>query len=528
MPRDGAAALKAWAKRKRAEGNGTAVPVGPKTVAAVRAMGGGVDTRVGLMRAHGAVVQAKQKLERQKLERNRLAAGLPTLRPWSELPSVGPRRMATGTSGVSLSTPPPGARIGGKDSNSMPVDNGWPRPSSKDSKSMPVEPSVHGPKPKVGPMAGMATLQRKAIGAKAAEKRKANKAAADKLAGEEQMKKLDAMNANKKNAGAQEDLFGREVNGTADRDGSPLSRTAISDDPGMGDKFFKDFDAHVSPLRNKPVQSIDMKAKAELGGIMPKATVHFEDGTKGNFKIDIDSFFEHGRRGITNRAFPASAREEASYALDKSLGLGVVPPAVQMVRDVPSAGSGSGPHFSGGLKTGSQHEWVTGKKFGNIGMDRFGFVDYLKRNKVLSKVDERSIARMAVLDVIVGHTDRHTGNAVITPDGKVVAIDNGHVFGGRVPGRPGRARGSTAEVFDRFNPEVHQILRDAGRKADVGALKEIRPKLDSLDVDGLAKRYKMTPGEKDAIKKRVRWLKNAIDLNPGDFLNSVVARQGGW
>lgn len=240
---------------------------------------------------------------------------------------------------------------------------------------------------------------------------------------------------------------------------------------------------------------------------MPKVKFKYEDGTRGSFKGDDPKFFGH-RAGIKNRDFQPGAREEAAYALDKILNLGVVPAGVVTTHKLPRDPDRG---FSGGIVTGSKHQWATGERFVDM------------RREQIAKVDGRSVARVAVLDSIIGHTDRHGKNALIDGD-KLVAIDNGHTF-------PAMMADRTQAAFRGFAMGPRYVLpqmRSLGVKADVKALAEIRTKLDRIDVDSFAKRYKMSEGESRGLKKRIDWVKKTIDKTPDRFIEKMEGLNDGW
>lgn len=100
--------------------------------------------------------------------------------------------------------------------------------------------------------------------------------------------------------------------------------------------------------------------------------------------------------------------EIAAYALDKLLGLGLVPPTVEKAMDG---------------RPGSCQLWVEGT-------ERYG--DLLAARKDLDGFRTESWARVGYLaqffDDLVGNSDRHVRNVLVTPDRRAVLIDHSRAF----------------------------------------------------------------------------------------------------
>ncbi|WP_174526231.1 hypothetical protein [Micromonospora maritima] len=124
--------------------------------------------------------------------------------------------------------------------------------------------------------------------------------------------------------------------------------------------------------------------------------VTFTDGTHGVYKPNVpENEFVQVRSTIPENQL--AAREVAASRLDEDLGFGLVPTTARW----------DGPHGAG-----SMQEFVENAHPGRP------VTDY--------SLPERE--RMAVLDYISGNTDRHMGNYLTGPDGRLVAIDHGYSF----------------------------------------------------------------------------------------------------
>ena len=94
--------------------------------------------------------------------------------------------------------------------------------------------------------------------------------------------------------------------------------------------------------------------------------------------------------------------EVAAYELDKLLGLGMVPPTVE--------------RRTWGRK-GCLQLWVEGKT-----LDRF-------EGKPMDQVAwRRQVSVMWLFDDLTSNIDRHMNNAIVSPDGRLVLIDNSKTF----------------------------------------------------------------------------------------------------
>jgi hypothetical protein len=96
--------------------------------------------------------------------------------------------------------------------------------------------------------------------------------------------------------------------------------------------------------------------------------------------------------------------EVAAYELDKVLGMGMVPPTVQ--------------RRIGGRK-GCLQLWVTGTE-----MEKFeGMPDDLETWR-------RQVSVMWLFDDLISNIDRHLNNAIVSPEHRLILIDNSKSFRG--------------------------------------------------------------------------------------------------
>ncbi len=142
-------------------------------------------------------------------------------------------------------------------------------------------------------------------------------------------------------------------------------------------------------------------AKRALGGgMMDTYVVTLDNGAKGVWKPQKGENDAH-RAGIKVGTY--YKREAATYDVAKAVGLDdLVPPTVKRT-------------ING--KRGSLQEFQEGAKVAKLIFDDVERFD-----------GEKDLARGAAFDYLIGHTDRHGGNWMLT-DGKLRMIDNGLAFG---------------------------------------------------------------------------------------------------
>ncbi|MFX0595022.1 hypothetical protein [Melissospora conviva] len=124
--------------------------------------------------------------------------------------------------------------------------------------------------------------------------------------------------------------------------------------------------------------------------------VTFTDGTHGVYKPNVpENEFVQGRSSIPENQL--AAREVAASRLNEDLGFDLVPTTARW----------DGPHGAGSMQE---------------------FVENASQGLPPGWYTIREREQMAVLDYISGNTDRHMGNYLTGPDGRLVAIDHGYSF----------------------------------------------------------------------------------------------------
>lgn len=175
------------------------------------------------------------------------------------------------------------------------------------------------------------------------------------------------------------------------------------------------------------------------------------------------------RETITNRDFTYAQREAAAYDVDRALGTNVVPPTVW--RDLDG-------------DTGMAQAFI----------DKADWPDY-------AGADTDSAYGMAVLDVAVGNTDRHSGNILQDKKKRWVAIDQGLTF---------------PNDDMEFRPDATMnLFEHVGRKPMSPAFVErVRKGLNDTDWDKVLDPKKVggiDRDERNAFKARIEKLKEAFD-----------------
>lgn len=166
---------------------------------------------------------------------------------------------------------------------------------------------------------------------------------------------------------------------------------------------------------------------------------------------------EWQRDDITNTAAPLGEREVLAYRVDKELGLGLVPKTVYG-------------EYEG--RKGSVQSFVENAS-----------------DAAYTPSNEEDAARMAVLDAVIGNQDRkQTGNALVTDEGKLVAIDHGLSFGTT---RPGGWIRSWA------------LLGVAPEALPIDQQKTLAKKLTSLDIAKIVKGSHLNDAEISAFRDRI-------------------------
>lgn len=184
-------------------------------------------------------------------------------------------------------------------------------------------------------------------------------------------------------------------------------------------------------------------------------------------------------------------RELANYRVAQSMGFSVAPPVVPFDQKMPSGKAGS--HFMVFVKDAQVAHNVE------------------KPHQAVK--DLNSLQQLIALDVIMGQTDRHYNNWMITKDGKAVGIDSGFAFArGEEVGFHGiRGAGSPKDVLDakgKTDKSVYKITPELKAK-----LKTMKPE----HLDKILKPLGLRPRVIEATKSRLKVLQNMTELTDENF-----------
>ncbi|WP_211305315.1 hypothetical protein [Crossiella equi] len=156
----------------------------------------------------------------------------------------------------------------------------------------------------------------------------------------------------------------------------------------------------------------------------PAYAITFDDGSSAIYKPSEGT--EDLRIGVP--ATELAEREVASSRVDELLGFGLVPTTTMV----------DGPHGPGSMQNFVEAGY-------GLPSDQYPLVQQ---------------ERMAVLDYVVGNTDRHRGNYMTAPDGGLVAIDHGYAFPESPDPEYGIRSDFTSDLFGRaLSDEVMAQVR---------------------------------------------------------------------
>ncbi|MFG1867293.1 WXG100-like domain-containing protein [Micromonospora arborensis] len=175
-----------------------------------------------------------------------------------------------------------------------------------------------------------------------------------------------------------------------DADGPDTPESGSTTDPAVPD--------HASEAELRLLgREVHSMTELDPGGHVNDAyDVTFTDGTHGVYKPNVpENEFVQVRSTIPENEL--AAREVAAARLDEDLGFGLVPTTARW----------DGPHGAGSMQE---------------------FVENASPGRPANAYPAAEGERMAVLDYVSGNTDRHMGNYLTGPDGRLVAIDHGYSF----------------------------------------------------------------------------------------------------
>jgi len=204
------------------------------------------------------------------------------------------------------------------------------------------------------------------------------------------------------------------------------------------------------------------KTQSLGGGTNEVKLVHLADGSKAVFKPTSGESGVNESPGIPWKT--EYRREAASYSLAKDLGIDTVPETT--TRKIKGS-------------DGSIQRWVDG----TIVKDHNG------------PIDRHSVEQIRLLDFVSGNDDRHSGNMIISADGKAHAIDNGRSF--------------------RTVPSGPQMpIKTVGQFAGMGLTPQIHDRIKSMDPAKIAQTLNSHKIEHEAIEhtlNRIMFLKKNPD-----------------
>jgi hypothetical protein len=157
--------------------------------------------------------------------------------------------------------------------------------------------------------------------------------------------------------------------------------------------------AHKNPdlLQNGKVDHLG-------GGASGSYKATFKDGTMAAYKPDAEGIIAMGWREHLEKSLGESHRELVCYKISNAAGFDIVPHVAQI-----DYGKGKG----------SAQAWVDGRTAHEMPSHEF---------RADKEANHPDLHRIAALDFILFHTDRHTKNFMKGEDGRYYAIDNGNVI----------------------------------------------------------------------------------------------------
>ncbi|MGA6208991.1 hypothetical protein [Nocardia testacea] len=190
--------------------------------------------------------------------------------------------------------------------------------------------------------------------------------------------------------------------------------------------------------------------------------------------IDPDSIHPL-RYGIPRGYGQHAARETAAYRVDEALGFGRVPPTTLVEKGPYGPGSNqvwvpSSPGHAAAewnRRTKEERKAADEAWYHTLsGEERAAIYDELLRpNKKYPQVQRE---QMAVLDYVIGNTDRHWGNYRTGSDGDIVAIDHAFAF----PESPDSRFGIRSDFVREFrDKELSAEVVDSVRALDMDELR---------------------------------------------------------
>lgn len=154
-----------------------------------------------------------------------------------------------------------------------------------------------------------------------------------------------------------------------------------------------------------------------------------EDGHKVVFKpAELEMPLAGGVRRSIRKDVPQAVREAAAYTVDRALGLGLVPPTVLKTDEELTGIEEQLPDWQ--KKDFKGIKKLSGSLQHRIDNPEQGFSVYIDSYRKSPKL-RFDLEKLAVLDFVLGNTDRHGANYLVAEhkgDKRLVAIDHGLCF----------------------------------------------------------------------------------------------------
>jgi SPP1 gp7 family putative phage head morphogenesis protein len=265
----------------------------------------------------------------------------------------------------------------------------------------------------------------------------------------------------------------------------------------------------VSPIPVKsPLKTGTVVSVSPLGGGINQTeiieiSINNTEKVKAVFKsVSGEVWINKGginiRNTIINQKFSLANREVAAYEVDQALGFNLVPQTT--LRRVISE--------TGEVRLGSVQKWAEGdlKPFYNFD----------------GNLDPKDSYKIGILDFLIGNTDRHGYNLLVNLNNKKpICIDHGFSFP-RATGTIGSGLLGLEEFYCqpliKFYREQSEFEKIFSLYFDETERKKIVTLLNNLNIEGMAKKYKMNSLEKAAFLKRRGELVEAIETYTLDDL----------
>lgn len=216
--------------------------------------------------------------------------------------------------------------------------------------------------------------------------------------------------------------------------------------------------------------------------------VKMSNGEAGAFKPIMGERMEGVRRTITNTGMTLAEREVLTSIVDEYLGYGLVP-ETRLVR---LSTKGIGDHVTK-AREGSLQHWRPGESF------------YALRRKLPAGVTPEEKFKFVTLDYLIGNTDRHGNNWLITESGKIWSIDNGYTFpNGMIGDTSIRGAGGLQELRMDFVSRMDDKERFIEHLVNttMSVIDDTLKRLKYLDVEELTKGFAISDREITAFEIR--------------------------